>query len=425
MFEDTAISSSLRPRELEAVYAISNAVSQASHVEGALDEIIRLSRPVFIFDNMAVFLLNEDQQLEPRYARVIGRGRSAGEDLEWGTAIALAVIRVAQTLTSQEKLSDWESNRLSFRLLLGLPLRSPDGVIGALVFGRFGGPVYTIDQIHLSEFISVHIAQLLVRSQLTKKIADLEAVRRLHQLQEKFIATVSHELCTPLGFIKGYATTLLRQDTRWDEATSREFLTIIDEEADRLRELIDNLLDSSRLQAGTLQLRLQDTNLNSLLQDIVQRGLSRYPGLTITMEPVAEKSLHCDPARLAQVFDNLISNAVKYAPGAKISISCQITGDQCQILFSDQGPGIPAVHLERMFERFFRVPETSAGVHGTGLGLFISREIIRSHGGDIVVESEVGRGTTFHITLPLPQSAGTGADEKIESREAEGWQKKS
>ena len=400
MFEETAAPSSLRPRELEAVYAISSAVAQAANVDSALDEIVRLTRPVFIFDNVAVYLLGENHHLEPRYARIVGRGRSAGEDLEWGETIATAVLRVSQTLTSQEKLGDWETNRLSYRLLLGLPLRSTEGMLGALVFGRFGGPIFSSDHIHLSEFIAIHISQLLFRSQLAERIADLEAVRRLHQLQEKFIATVSHELCTPLGFIKGYATTLLRQDTQWDEETRREFLMIIDEESDRLKELIENLLDSSRLQAGTLKIRTENTNISSLLQDIVQRGLSRYPGLVITLEPVAENIISCDPARVAQVFDNLISNAVKYAPGAKITISCQTRENRCHILFKDQGPGIPAMHLERIIERFFRVPETSAGVHGTGLGLFISREIIRSHGGDMWVESQAGNGTTFHVTLP-------------------------
>ncbi len=409
MFEETAIPSSLRPRELEAVYAISSAVAQASDVDIALDEIIRLTRPVFIFDNVAVYLSNDDHQLEPRYARVIGRGRSSGADLEWGETIAYAVMRVSQTLTSQEKLNDWETNRLSYRLLLGLPLRTSDSMMGALVFGRFGGPAFSADHIHLSEFIAIHIAQLLIRRQLVERIADLEAVRRLQQLQEKFIATVSHELCTPLGFIKGYATTLLRQDTKWDQDTQREFLTIIDEEADRLRELIDNLLDSSRLQAGTLLIRFQDTNINGLLQDIMQRGLSRYPGLAIKLEPVADTMIQCDPARLAQVFDNLMSNAVKYAPGSQISLSCRITEDLCHILFGDQGPGISAVHLEHLFDRFFRVPETSTSVHGTGLGLYISREIIRNHGGELWAESQVGRGATFHITLPLQQSKTTRA----------------
>ena len=114
----------------------------------------------------------------------------------------------------------------------------------------------------------MHVAQLFEHDQLVQRVVSLEAERRLDRLQEDFIATVSHELLTPLGFIKGYATTLLRADATWDENTRSEFLTIIDEEADRLRELIENLMNSSRLQAGTLRLTYQPVRLDTFLKEI-------------------------------------------------------------------------------------------------------------------------------------------------------------
>jgi signal transduction histidine kinase len=415
MPEEPVTTSILRPQELKAVYAISNAVSEVANVDDALDRIIQLARPVLIFDNIIVYAQQDGSTLEPSYARIIGRGRSAEEDLAWGESIAHEVFQTGKTAIQQERLASWETNRLHLRYMLGLPLRSRQQVVGSLVFGRFGGPPYTSDQIHLAEFMAIHIAQLLVRQQLVEQVANLEAERRLRQLQDNFIATVSHELCTPLGFIKGYATTLLREDTTWDENTRKEFLQIIDEETDRLRELIDNLLDSSRLQAGTLRMQIQEVRLDMLLREIVMRSTARYQDLKITLSPVEAAKVGADPVRLTQVFDNLISNAVKYAPGAPVIISLQVNhnsqAEYCLVVVRDQGPGIAPEHLNRLFDRFYRVPETSDKVHGTGLGLYICQEIIRVHGGQIKAASQLGKGTAFQIRLPLlhPSSEPTSS----------------
>lgn len=107
-----------------------------------------------------------------------------------------------------------------------------------------------------------------------------------------------------------------------------------------------------------------------------------------------------DPTRITQVFDNLLSNAVKYAPGSPVKISLSECGEQCAITVEDQGPGIAEQHLEHLFERFYRVPETSLATHGTGLGLYICQQIIQAHGGEIKVSSQVSKGTVFTIYLP-------------------------
>jgi signal transduction histidine kinase len=268
------------------------------------------------------------------------------------------------------------------------------------VFGRFGGPPYKPDQIHLAEFIATHIAQLIEHQELVEKIASLEAERRLQRLQEDFIATVSHELCTPLGFIKGYATTLLREDMTWDDPTRREFLTIIDEETDRLRELIDNLLDSSRLQAGTMRMQFQLVKLDRLLKETLMRASSNNDNLSINLDSQAEVVIDADPIRITQVFTNLFNNAAKYAPGSPVVVSLVDKDDVIHVAVKDQGPGIAPDHQEHLFQRFYRVPETSTTAHGTGLGLYICREIVHAHGGEITVDSEVGKGTTFNIILP-------------------------
>ena len=401
MFDDISNPATLRPEELEAVYAISKAVAGAVNIDAALDEIIHLARPVFIFDNMVLYVLKGGEALEPAYARAIGRGRSQEAELVWGEATASDAIQKGHVTIRTEGAED-SDDRTRLRYSLGLPLYLGNEIRGALVFIRFGGPSYKPDQIRLAEFIVVHVGQLLEHDQLVKKIVALEAERRLDRLQEDFIATVSHELLTPLGFIKGYATTLLRDDATWDDETRREFLNIIDEEADRLRELIDNLMDSSRLQAGTLRMSFQPVRMDNFLKDVISRAKSRDENNNISLNiDTPELVLPVDPARLAQVFDNLLSNAAKYAPGAAIAISLNQENESAHILIQDNGPGIAAEYMPNLFKRFYRVPTKNTTVRGTGLGLFICRQIIRAHGGQITVDSEPGVGTGFHLYLPF------------------------
>lgn len=397
----------LRALELEAVYAISRSVVGASDTEGALDEIVQLLRPVFIFDNVVLYNENNGATLEPTYARAIGRGRFREADLAWGEVTAQEAYNARSAIVRVEELdSENTIDRTNIRHSLGLPLKLGEQVMGTLVFIRFGGPVYTEDQIHLVEQVAIHVAQLLQHRQLVQEIANLEAKRRLDSLQDDFIATITHELLTPLGFVKGYATTLLREDTTWDKATEREFLTIIDEEADRLRELIDNLMDSSRLQAGTLTMTFQPLRVDTMMKDISLRAKSLHENMHIQME-VKTPGLHvrADPTRLAQVFDNIINNATKYAPGSRIKIVVGREKDRARISIRDYGPGISSEHLDKIFQRFYRVPEHSTTVRGTGLGLYICRKIIQAHGGEIEAESTLGEGTTFHIYLPYEKEA--------------------
>jgi K+-sensing histidine kinase KdpD len=312
----------LNSQELEAIYAISRVVTRASELDASLDEIIGIARTVFIFDNVVLYVHQNEENLEPSYARAIGRGRNSESDLAWGESIAKDVLNSNKLIVRHEITGDPAQDRMKARYFLGLPLISGDNKIGALVFVRYGGPQFTPEHTHIAEYIAGHIAQLYEHGILVTRLSRLEAERQLERLQDDFVATVSHELRTPLGFIKGYATSLLREDTDWDEETRREFLSIIDEETDRLKELIDNLLDSSRLQSGTLRMEFQPLRLDTMLKDLPLRARSFDENLSI--EIVLETTplnIQADPTRLAQVFDNLLSNAVKYAPESTVNIA--------------------------------------------------------------------------------------------------------
>jgi signal transduction histidine kinase len=396
---------SLHPKELEAIYAISRSVTDAIDTEIALDEMISYLRPVFIFDCIVLYIANPEGVIEPFYARAIGRGRVREADLAWGESTAQKTYRSKHAALRVEKPGEANSNnidRTDTRYTLGLPCSSGENMLGSLVFIRFGGPVYTPHQILLAEFVALHVAQLLHHQDLVERIADLEAKRRLDNLQNEFIATITHELLTPLGFIKGYATTLLREDTSWDNQTSKEFLMIIDEEADRLRELIDNLLDSSRLQTGTLSMSFQPLRLDTLLKEISLRIRTRNADLQIELDiKTPALQIYADPTRLAQVFENIINNAIKYAPKSPLTITLDLCDNQAYISIRDYGPGIPADQLGKIFQRFYRIPSQNTLVRGTGLGLFICRQIIQAHGGIIEADSEEGKGAMFNIYLPL------------------------
>jgi len=388
--------------KLEHLYVIGKAIAHATEWKPALDEISTLIRPIFIFDNLAVYLFDQQTKaIDVMYARAMGRGRKAEADVSWGETLANQVI-VNNEVVLWEPISNSGADRLLQPFLLGTPIRIQSDCLGAIIFIRFGGPNFDQESIRLVDFIAQQIALLIEYQNLQLDYQLLEAQHRQAELQENFISTITHELRNPLGFIKGYTTTLLRSDTTWDQATQQEFLEIIDQETDRLEALIENLLDSARLQSGQLQMKFQPVYLNSLVNTVVARTRLHYPTLVIkvntgkNLPPVVG-----DPGRLAQVLENLINNAVKYAPDSDIIITIKRQDNDGIIAIQDHGPGISEQYLPHLFERFFRIPNQRPDVHGSGLGLYICTQIVQANKGKISASSIVGQGTTFTINLPL------------------------
>jgi len=390
------------------ILALAEAVTQKPDWKQALDSVMAVVRSVFLFDNLALYILeNGSAELtEIAYARAVGRGQSAGADAAWGTEIASQVISRMEMVVQTPVAPPSRENRIAEPFLLGLPLRTYEGLVGAVVFVRFGGPEYTPAQIQRAQYIATQFSALFVRKKLMEEVGALESARRLLEMQEDFIATISHELRTPLGFIKGYTTTLLRKDTNWDEDTRREFLQIIDEETDHLNELIENVLESARLQSNTLPMRFQPVRLDALIRDTLVRSQARYKDMQIRLDFSIAPTISADSVRIAQVLENLFSNANKYAPGAPVTIYLTQLKDFYRIRFVDAGTGIPPEYAANLFQRFYRVP--GQGGSGSGLGLFICKQIIEAHNGKISVESTLGKGTTFVIDLPITNQISGG-----------------
>lgn len=237
---------------------------------------------------------------------------------------------------------------------------------------------------------------------------DVTHERALDQMKSQLLSTVSHELRTPLASIKGFATTLLRQDVHWDEATQREFLQIIEEESNRLEELIDNLLDMSQIEAGALRIQKEPIQLRRIVREAVDAARRRTETHWFVMDLPAElPRVWGDARRIRQVLNNLLENAVKYSlQGGQITITCELVNEHVVISVADQGSGIPAEYRERIFERFFQVDGAATRQSGgSGLGLAIAKGIIQAHGGQIWVESEPGQGSVFRFTLPVVNDA--------------------
>lgn len=368
--------------------------------KSSLDTLFVSMRSVFVFDNVAIYL--EDRQakgLDVVYARAMGRGKTAEADAAWGESAASDVIAKGRMILRDPVRKGKIPDRMEQIYLLGLPLRIGNKIRGAVLFVRFGGPEYSEAHINTASVQAFLAAGLLERNELEEARAELDSVQRQMRLQDDFVSTISHELRTPLGFIKGYSTSLLRQDTTWDEATQHEFLTIIDEEADRLTRLIEDMLESARLQSKTLHFKFSPIRIDALLRDVATRVNTHHPNLKIDFRLEPLPSVLGDGLRLSQVFENLFSNAIKYAPGSRITISGQVLEKKVRVCFADEGEGIPEDYLPFLFERFYRVPGERT-VTGTGLGLYICKQIVMAHHGKIWVESVLDKGTTFFIELP-------------------------
>jgi len=299
------------------------------------------------------------------------------------------------------------------------PLTSRNRAVGSFLLESYQTvQPFTESDLRLLEAMADQIATALESARLLKEADEARALQEADRLKSEFISTISHELRTPLASIKGYATTLLREDAQWDRATQREFLEIIDEESDKLRGLIDNLLEMSKMEAGVLDIEKQPVRMVPIVQQSVAKFASRTDRHTFTIRfPDPFPMVEADPRRLEQVLDNLIENAVKYSPdGGQIVIQGVVNEKEATVSVSDEGVGIPPEHLDRIFDRFYQVnTPLTRRVGGSGLGLSIARGLVEAQGGRIWAESTSGRGSTFSFALGLLHAGEVSHEENTHS----------
>ncbi len=232
-------------------------------------------------------------------------------------------------------------------------------------------------------------------------VRDITHFRTADEIKSTFISIVSHELRTPVTLIKGYASTLRRDDAKWDKRTISDSLAVIEEEADRLSKMIDDLLDASRLQAGGLSLNRGDVLLPTIAKRVAEKlGMQSKQHTIVADFPEKFPVLLADETRIEQVLINLVSNALKYTPKGEIKISGQVRPEQVILCVSDQGPGIEAKDLPHIFDRFYRSTNAVKQTKGAGLGLYLARAIVEAHGGRIWVDPKPDSGARICFSLP-------------------------
>jgi PAS domain S-box-containing protein len=232
-------------------------------------------------------------------------------------------------------------------------------------------------------------------------LRDDSARRRGDITRAELITTLAHELRSPLTSVKGFTSTLLHRWERFPDDQKRFMLATVNDDADRVTRLINELLDVSRIEAGRLELRRRPVEMAKIAGDVVERFKLDPDRHTFGISfPDAFPEVYADADKVAQVLTNLVENAVKYSDGGKVTVSGEVVDGSAEVAVRDQGIGIPADQIPLIFTKFYRRGGRGAP-SGTGLGLYIARGLVEAHGGRISVSSEVGQGTEVRFRLPL------------------------
>lgn len=292
---------------------------------------------------------------------------------------------------------------------LVVPIGDSSSALGLLWVSMSGhSRHWTLTETGVAQHLAADLAHSLVQAHVIERQAQaVQLLSELDQAKADFISTVSHELRTPLTSISGYLEMLADGEAGDLPEPASQMLAVIDRNATRLRNLIEDLLTQSRIDAGRLRLDVTTVDvgavLNAVYTSMLPLAASSYVKLKLASPPQDDLSIEADPQQLEQVFTNLLSNAIKFTPsGGLVSIDIELDGSEGVLVqVCDSGMGIPEAEFGKLFTRFFRASNASAAaLPGTGLGLAIVQEIVHRHSGMIDVESQVGVGSTFSVWLP-------------------------
>ena len=288
----------------------------------------------------------------------------------------------------------WEAKDASGRTMICLPLRAGHENAGALMCASPKVERTTIEAI--AGLVSVALERMAILEELSRT----EALKQSNSLKSAILASVSHDLRTPLTSIRAAVENLMSTDVEWEEGARREFHSVIKEEVDRLSRLVQNLLEMARIDAGECQPARDWSSISDLVEDVLARTADALAYHQVRVDiPQAPPQVLWDERLVGQALANVLDNAGRYSPsGSEVRLRVELAGEEVLIHVEDQGPGIPAEEVPRIFERFYR--GRAAGKNGTGMGLAIARGILEAHGGTISVESAPGRGSTFTVAIP-------------------------
>ena len=430
--------------ELSALAGITEAGLSVLRLDDMLHELIwRVVKSTEAAAGM-IMLLDGDR-LVTRAAvgldpAVVGYVDSVGEGFS-GRIAATAQSLIIMDAENDPRVRNPFVREARIKTMLGVPLKASGRVVGvahidfksvrpieATEIARFevmaDRAARAIENAQLIERISAHAEELEQR--VAERTRDLERaiakVQEADKLKSQLLSTVSHELRTPLASIKGYVTTLIDYRDRLQAVTQEEFLNIIDSEADRLRELVENLLDMSRIEAGVLRIHPEATRLTPVIERVLAVLQPKLVGREVVVDSLDElPDVMIDSDRIQQVLSNLIDNAAKYSPpGSPVHITVAAAEAVVTVGVHDRGPGISPEHAQHIFDRFYRINDARIrNTGGIGLGLAISRGLVEAHGGHLWLDSQPAQGSTFYFSIPIARAEllsdrGTEAVESLE-----------
>jgi signal transduction histidine kinase len=393
---------------LDATNRCARALSSSLELEQAFAAFIRELRGLLSFDRTAILLV------EDGHLRVFATAGAAADTVfPPGTVVPIAGSVMTQLQSGQviyrEDMTEPRYDEEDDFLALGLhsrvlaPLLAGRETIGAISLVRREPRAFTQGELELLSLLGRLVGSAVqnIRAYEVER-TTAEELRRLSALRADFVSLVSHELRSPMASVIGSARTLQMRWRELNPVQRESFLALIAHETSRLADLITDVLDTSRIEAGTFTYSFGDVDLAALLRDsaaAAERGQDEVPVRAVVRDPLPP--VRGDLDRLRQVLVNLIDNAVKYSPpGEEVRIEAQSRNGQVVIDVSDSGPGIPLEHQGVIFEKFGRV-QGGPAKPGTGLGLFIARSIAEAHGGSLGVRSGTEQGATFTLSLPL------------------------
>ncbi|HEX5504898.1 MAG TPA: ATP-binding protein, partial [Thermomicrobiales bacterium] len=414
-----------RERDHAALYASLTQALAALRLGGARRE--RITATLYELSRALATKREPDQLLDAIAARVVAvlgvrscaillpdeRGRRAGRAgaaAGGGAVTPLDRNEQAQVAWLFAHVGEHRLRPSRYRQFLHVPLDTGERRLGALRVEAAdrAAPLGEADARLLATF-AAQAALALEQARLAQEAVRAAILARGDALKDALLASVSHDLRTPLAAIRAAAGSLLQEDIDWDPETRREFAATIDEEAARLNRLVGALLDMSRLEAGVLRARTALYPLDDLIRTVVARLAPRAGDHPVAVDlPADLPPAPLDPVQLDQVLTNLLENAVNYSPaGTPIAVTAALepNGEAVVVRVADRGPGIPRRERAHVFDKFSRL-RAAAPVKGSGLGLAIARGLVEAHGGHLWVEDTPGGGATFAFALPLAPAAG-------------------
>ena len=326
---------------------------------------------------------------------------------------------VGRVFESREPLTvkdyqTWEGRtavgqQTGLRACIAVPLVRSGRALGALGIRSYDPAVtYTADDAQmLALFADQAAAALTTVEAFSRQAQAVEQLERLNRAKSEFVSIVSHEFRTPLTGIQGFSEMMRDEQLSLEEM--REYAGDINKDVQRLNRMINEMLDLDRMESGRMTIHAERVDFNAIVDDAAARVRPNAPNHTLTLDLEPDlPQIDADRDRMMQVASNLLNNAVKYSPtGGRITLTTRAAGGQLHFDVRDEGLGIPRDALESIFERYSRVDsQATKDIPGTGLGLPIVRQIVQLHGGRVWAESELGRGSVFHVALPLAGSSG-------------------